>query len=142
MMRRRNVAEFEGGAVSATSARIQLPPDHTAPAVARHGAKPILLGWGFSDELWLGDAAVVISELVSNAIVHADGCVELSLELRAGRVWIGAADTSSILPRRRTPAADGGRGLAIIEDLSTGLHVQRYHGGKRVWAVLRPYPLI
>jgi len=133
--------DFEGGTVRTTSAQIRLPLDHTAPAVARHGAKPILLGWGFTDELWLGDAAVVISELVSNAIIHADGCVELSLELRGEQVWIGAADKSSTVPRRRTAAADGGHGLAIIEDLSIGLHVQRYHGGKRVWAVLRPCPI-
>ncbi|NUO55602.1 MAG: ATP-binding protein [Hamadaea sp.] len=125
----------------ATSARLRLPLDHTAPAAARHGAKPILIGWGCEDEAWLGDAAVVISELVSNAVIHAGGCVELSLELRGGRVWIGAADMSSAEPRRRVATVDGGHGLAIIEDLTVRLHVQRYHRGKRVWAVLRPCPI-
>ncbi|NUR72181.1 MAG: ATP-binding protein [Hamadaea sp.] len=127
--------------VIATSAQLRLPLDHSAPAIARHGAKPVLMNWGFIDEHWLGDAAVVISELVSNAIIHADGCVELSLELRRGRVWIGAADRSSAVPRRRAATVDGGHGLAIIADLTVQLHVQRYHRGKRVWAVLRPCPV-
>ncbi|MCP2329152.1 anti-sigma regulatory factor (Ser/Thr protein kinase) [Hamadaea flava] len=128
--------------VITTSAYLRLPLDHTAPAAARHGAKPVLIGWGCTDETWLGDAAVVISELVSNAVIHADGCVELSLELRGGRVvWIGVADTSSTVPVRRVATVDGGHGLAIVEDLTARLHVQRYHRGKRVWAVLRPCPL-
>ncbi|MFE2471218.1 ATP-binding protein [Streptomyces mirabilis] len=45
--------------------------DHaTAPATARHAARPLLTSWGL-DEDAVYDALLVISELVTNAVEHA-----------------------------------------------------------------------
>jgi hypothetical protein len=55
-------------------------------------------------------------------------------------VTIGAADGSSVQPRRRDADDDSGRGLAIIEALSARWGVHEHEGGKRVWVQLPRHP--
>lgn len=52
------------------TAHFDLPLGPQAPAAARHAVTAVPGGWGFSDRTWLHDAAVVVSELVSNAVRH------------------------------------------------------------------------
>ncbi|WP_371666634.1 ATP-binding protein [Streptomyces sp. NBC_00289] len=49
-----------------------LPLEHgpTAPAAARHQARPVLASWGLT-QTQVYDTLLVISELVTNAITHA-----------------------------------------------------------------------
>jgi anti-sigma regulatory factor (Ser/Thr protein kinase) len=100
----------------------------------------VLFGWGFRDEVWLDDAAVIVSELVTNAVCHGAGCVSFSVQSHEERVVLCVADGSSVVPRRREPDGTGGRGLVMIEALSTGWGVRDHQGGKQVWVELRRYP--
>jgi anti-sigma regulatory factor (Ser/Thr protein kinase) len=100
----------------------------------------VLFGWGFRDEVWLETAAVLVSELVTNAVRHGGGCVEFTVEAHDGRVVLCVADGSSVVPRHRDPDDAGGRGLAVIEALSAGWGVKDHQGGKQVWIELEPYP--
>ncbi|MEV6970363.1 ATP-binding protein [Hamadaea sp. NPDC051192] len=122
------------------NARIDLPLDEWAPRVARTAVTPILVGWGFTDRGWLEAASVVVSELVTNAVRHGGGCLELTAECRDQRVTITAADGSAVLPERREPDAKGGRGIIIIEMLAERWGVDSHHGGKHVWVRLAPHP--
>jgi serine/threonine-protein kinase RsbW len=88
----------------------------------------------------IDDVTLVASELIGNAIRHAsagerDAWV-VSWTVQSGEVVISVEDPSHQLPVRRTPAPDApsGRGLAIVESLSTDWGVERTERGKRVWA--------
>ncbi|WP_430786181.1 ATP-binding protein [Actinoplanes sp. G11-F43] len=124
--------------MSELTAHLDVPLDRGAPAAARRAATAVLTGWGFRDDDWLDAAAVVVSELVTNAVRHGGGCIELQLEAHGGRVTVSVADGSSVVPRRRDPDGDGGRGIALIEALAAAWSVQNYQGGKRVRVELLP----
>jgi anti-sigma regulatory factor (Ser/Thr protein kinase) len=121
------------------SAHIDLPLGEDAARVARHAVRPILEGWGFTHEDLLDAAAIVVSELVTNAVRHGSGCLELTLSAHDGQVTVSAADGSAVVPRRREAGIGGGRGIALIEALSQSWGVQDFDGGKKVFVVLAPY---
>lgn len=121
-------------------AKIDLPLDEWAPRVARHALHPILVGWGFRDSDWLDAAGMVVSELVANAVRHGGGCLELTAECDDRQVTVCAADGSAVLPERRDPHTEGGRGIMIIELLAQEWGVESHHGGKRVWVRLAEHP--
>jgi len=131
--------------MSQLSARLDLPvnrPD--APRYARRAARMMLAGWGFQDPRWLDDAELVVSELVTNAVRHGGGLIELRLEAHDEAILVSAADGSSVVPRRRAPDGgprdDGGRGIAIIEEFAQDWGVENHEGGKRVWVRLAAPP--
>lgn len=126
--------------MSELTARFDLPLDPTAPKLARSAVQPVLVSWGFQDTDWLAAAEVLISELVSNAVRHGGGYVSLDVRAHDGRVTLGAADGSGVLPQRRDADTDGGRGILLIEALSERWGVHDHEGGKRVWVELRPHP--
>ncbi|MFI7597941.1 ATP-binding protein [Actinoplanes sp. NPDC049681] len=122
--------------MSALTARFDLPLGTNAPRSARHAVTAVLAGWGYRDELWLEKAAVVVSELVTNAVRHGGGCVDLRVECHDGEVIISVADGSSVVPRRREPDDTGGRGLALIDAMTARWGVRDHEGGKQVWVAL------
>lgn len=83
-------------------------------------------------------AAVVLSELVTNAAIHAEGRVRLKLEVDDGRLRISVTGASTGLPRQRQAeeGALGGRGLAIVEAMSEDWGVVMRPTGKTVWSQL------
>ncbi|UQU62991.1 ATP-binding protein [Couchioplanes caeruleus] len=127
--------------MSALTARFDVPLGRNAPRAARHAATAVLAGWGYRDDLWLDTAAVVISELVTNAVNHGGGCVEVRIESHDERVTVLVADGSSVVPRRREPDERGGRGIALIEAMAVCWGVRDHQGGKQVWADLAPCPV-
>lgn len=85
------------------------------------------------------DARLVVSELVTNALVHAHTHITVTLEeRRADGVKLTVHDDSSATPVARIAAVTdtGGRGLAIVEHYCSAwgfdVHPDR---GKSVWAV-------
>lgn len=126
--------------MSELTAQLDLPLGLDAPAAARRAIVAVLGGWGFRDEMWLEAAAIVVSELVTNAVRHGGGAVQFTVQSHDGRVVLCVADGSTVVPRRRDPDDAGGRGLAVIEALSTRWGVRDHQGGKQVWVELEPYP--
>jgi hypothetical protein len=95
------------------------------------------------------DAAVVVSELVSNALCHgarvgpgepARGQVELTLWHRASHLVCAVTDPSTEPPvlRPPDPSAEAGRGLQVVQGLAVcwGWAMLGFHR-KVVWAALR-----
>ncbi|GAA4446004.1 ATP-binding protein [Phytohabitans houttuyneae] len=126
--------------MSELNATLDLPLGNAAPTAARRAVRHMLIAWQLSDADWLDDAELVVSELVTNAVRHGGGCIELSLESHEGRVILRAADGSSVVPRDRGPHDGGGYGIRVIESCSDAWGVDDFHGGKRVWVRLRACP--
>jgi anti-sigma regulatory factor (Ser/Thr protein kinase) len=121
------------------TASFELPFGVEAPRVARDAVGSVLWGWGFRDPDWLAAVSVVVSELVSNAVVHGGGCLALDLRADGDRVTIGAVDGSAVVPRRIEPGVSSrGRGLALVEALSRRWGVVEHTYGKRVFVDLLP----
>ncbi|GAA4559190.1 ATP-binding protein [Planotetraspora kaengkrachanensis] len=92
--------------------------------------------WGIPS--LIDDCALIVSELVTNAVRH--GGTALALRLVGGADWVYGEiyDPGDGVPCMREPGADatGGRGLMIVAALADDWgvsHPQR--GGKIVWFV-------
>jgi anti-sigma regulatory factor (Ser/Thr protein kinase) len=83
--------------------------------------------------------ALLVSELVNNAVLHADAAagsqVSLKVRLRSGRVRLEVSDSGSGFdaPARPDPLAVGGQGLLIVAALSDAWGVLRGPDGCTVW---------
>ncbi|MFJ9645688.1 ATP-binding protein [Streptomyces sp. NPDC101206] len=85
------------------------------------------------------DVLLMVSELVSNACVHAGGPSELVLRRTSDRLRVEVGDGSPEHPRRRTaddPALPGGHGLLVVDRLARdwGWEPRPDGAGKTVWA--------
>jgi len=127
-----------------------LDPGATASGAARDFTRQILGSWGLL--VLAEDAAVIVSELVTNALCHgvrdtngpardgpAQDRVELILLRRAGEMVCAVTDPGAGHPVLRTPepTAEAGRGLYVIECLAATWGWTRLDAHmKAVWATL------
>jgi anti-sigma regulatory factor (Ser/Thr protein kinase) len=86
----------------------------------------------------VNDVEVVVSELVTNAVLAGSLMLQLYLDRAPGRLRIEVSDDASGWPARRdsSPADDHGRGLTIVAALSSRWGVRRDGAAKAVWAEL------
>jgi anti-sigma regulatory factor (Ser/Thr protein kinase) len=126
--------------MSELAGSFDLPAGAEAPGAARHAVASMLYGWGFRDPGWVQQTELIVSELVTNAVVHAGGWLLLELRAADDLVTVAAADGSTVAPRPRSGDDNGGHGLRIIEALSAAWGVDGYPSGKRVWVQLEPHP--
>ena len=78
---------------------------------------------------------LLASELVTNALLYAQGRITLTVTPMDERVRVSVLDNShtEVHPRRVSPYATSGRGLALVEQLSTSWGVELIPDGKVVW---------
>jgi serine/threonine-protein kinase RsbW len=79
--------------------------------------------------------ALLVSEIATNALVHGDGQVRVALHTDGSVVRVEISDESVKQPtlQRSAPLAEGGRGLALVEALSTSWGTDLHETGKTVW---------
>jgi anti-sigma regulatory factor (Ser/Thr protein kinase) len=82
-------------------------------------------------------AALLVSELVTNVVVHARTTSWVTVARRPRTVRVEVTDESDELPEmRRAPlGASRGRGLVLVECVARrwGVHRRRDRRGKTVW---------
>lgn len=89
--------------------------------------------------------ALVVSELVTNAVVHGEGPPELRLRWQGPSLLVEVHDDSVLLPHVQplddAPAVSG-RGMALVDLVADawGTHLDPT-GGKTVWALVTPSPV-
>ncbi|MGH4027517.1 ATP-binding protein [Actinomycetota bacterium Odt1-20B] len=117
-----------------------LDPRPGSASVARHMTRERLGGWS-TDEDACEAAALVVSELVTNAIVHtASRRIICELCTEPGKLRIAVRDEGRgrgvPRPARRGPDEEHGRGLLLVEAVSSAWGVRESAPGLTVWAEL------
>ncbi|MEU3573808.1 ATP-binding protein [Kitasatospora sp. NPDC036755] len=83
------------------------------------------------------DVLLMVSELVTNACLHAPGGPrELRLSWDGARLRVEVADASPVPPRLRPfagPSRPGGHGLRVVDRLAAAWGSRPEDGGKLVW---------
>jgi LuxR family transcriptional regulator, maltose regulon positive regulatory protein len=117
--------------------RLALGPVPTAAAAGRGFVREVCGRWGLRG--LAEPAALLASELVTNAVVHAGTELELLLELHGPRLEVAVHDQDPDLPTVLA-AKDGtgrGFGLLVVDRVATNWGVrQDQAGGKTVWCTL------
>ncbi|MEV0978062.1 SpoIIE family protein phosphatase [Streptomyces sp. NPDC049915] len=153
----RETEVLTGAAPAHTDSRARahalLPGSELAPGTARGMVRAALAEWtGLAlpgadrlTERLAQDAALLVSELVTNAVVHAGTDVELHCRLEpAGAVVVEVTDRHPARAPRDTAADDGtpepeyGRGLHLVAALAESWGVTYRRTAKTVWARLTP----
>ena len=111
-------------------------PVPEAVGAARRLVANTLESWGVGHLVW--EAALVTSELATNALRHGGSPFRAVVDRRAGVVRIAVEDAGPGLPERRTAAPHdfGGRGMLILDRLCHRWGVERHRTGKTIWAEL------
>jgi PAS domain S-box-containing protein len=80
-------------------------------------------------------AVLLVSELVTNALLHAGTDIDLSADVGRHGLRVEVGDGSPHLPSRRRYAATAGtgRGLMMLESMVDDWGVTRHREGKTVW---------
>jgi PAS domain S-box-containing protein len=106
------------------------------PAVVSDARKQVgrtLAGWGLDDAAFT--TGLVVSELVTNAIRHAESPIQLRL-IRDRTLICEVSDGSSTAPHLRRARAfdEGGRGLLLVSQLTERWGTRQTEHGKTIWA--------
>jgi anti-sigma regulatory factor (Ser/Thr protein kinase) len=116
--------------------RLELPPRSTSPGEARRFVGDVLRSHGLGTGDLVEAAVLLTSELVTNAVLHTGGTinVDVDLDLTAVRVEVGDTSAEEPVPRDPTTEATSGRGLHLVEAMARAWGVeQQRNDGKVVW---------
>ncbi|KJY23401.1 MULTISPECIES: ATP-binding SpoIIE family protein phosphatase [Streptomyces] len=106
-------------------------------AGARRQVRELLHDW--ADEEQVDSAVLMVSEMVTNVLMHTDGdallVAEAVGELGERRLRVEVADSSDELPHKRHPGemASSGRGVLLTEMLADAWGVDPRGEGKSIW---------
>jgi len=115
----------------------QLPHRVDSVPAARAFLTQLLHGWEVADEV-IDDASLLTTELMSNAVEHGSGVVDLEIAVQDGLLHIGVHDDSVELPTQHDAAStslEGGRGIWLVQSIARdwGSDSSNREPGKTVW---------
>jgi anti-sigma regulatory factor (Ser/Thr protein kinase) len=114
------------------------PQTESVPA-ARRFVRETLESWGL-DEGVVWSAALAVTELATNAVMHAATQFAVAVRQVADGVRLEVSDGSVRRPRVRDYGSDAttGRGLGLVAALSAQWGTAARPGGKSIWCLLEP----
>jgi DNA-binding NarL/FixJ family response regulator len=115
------------------AATLRVGPDTSAPRVARRFVNDVLTGSGYGEVLDVVE--LLVTEVVTNAVVHARSEADVVVRLLPHAVRVEVHDGDDSFPVRRAAGHDqpGGRGLDLIEQMSRSWGIDMLDVGKRIW---------
>jgi anti-sigma regulatory factor (Ser/Thr protein kinase) len=116
------------------AASIVLEPRPASVGEARRWLAEQLASWGLYGLDY--DVSVVLSELVTNAVLHGrtEFTVRVSFEDDSVRLEVEDGNPHEPVTRHRSARATTGRGLVLVEALSSAWGCVRTETGKTIWA--------
>jgi anti-sigma regulatory factor (Ser/Thr protein kinase) len=116
------------------SATLRLQPQTGAPGQARRHFEQVC---SHLPPAVRSDACLVLSEIVTNAVVHARTMITIAIECDGNVVAVAVTDNSSETPqlKDRGDLHEGGRGLLLVDGLATswGCETSSDGAGKVIW---------
>ena len=119
-----------------TEASQRFEQDAQSARAARRFVTEALTGWDDEGGDLIDTVTLLVSELVTNAVVHAGSEVDVMVQLTAtaARVEVTDASANAVAPRDAATDEDSGRGLALVGSLARRWGVRPAPGGgKTVW---------
>ena len=118
---------------SLDEARTELDRDLRSGSQARKFVTEALERWDC--ESALDTVQLLVSELVTNAVVHAGSKPNVAVLLLPHAIRVEVADdaASGLAPRDATDSDESGRGLFLLDELSSAWGVDASDDGKTVW---------
>jgi anti-sigma regulatory factor (Ser/Thr protein kinase) len=116
-----------------TPAATTLPPEAESVPVARRFVRESLIE--LDAVAATADAQVLISELATNAVLHARTAFTVEVSRVGAIIRVCVRDESPVPPRTRDYGTDSttGRGMRLIASMATDWGVQQQSPGKAVW---------
>jgi len=113
---------------------LDAPRDIVAGRKARALVREALHDWGLATIV--DDAVLVVTELVTNAVTHGGSALRLQLSRTAGAFRIEVVDggEGTPEPQPQDTEAEGGRGIMLVDAMSSSWGVESVPSGKLVWA--------
>lgn len=122
----------ELGAAGEGKASRTFSPEASEVFAARHFVADVLTGWGLACD----DLPLLVSELATNAVLHARSDFEVSVVRAGPRVRVEVFDQNTRLPSFAVapPDAYSGRGLMLLRRLAMAWGVESHSEvGKTIW---------
>lgn len=124
--------------------QLEIRPDPAEVGRARRWACARLAGSTLGDDESLSETlALIVSELVTNAVVHTGSPAVLKLSLACEsaerttlRLEVADGSDRAPVPRCAGEEATGGRGLALVDGLADRWGWAKEGAGKRIWCEL------
>nr|WP_322724116.1 PAS domain S-box protein [Streptomyces phyllanthi] len=116
--------------------RTELAATASAVATGRSFVVETLTAWDCAHKA--DDARLLVSEVLTNAVQHAEGPLVLHMRRTATNLAIEISDLSPHLPQPRPAAEDeeSGRGLLLVDTLADNWGVRPDERGKTTWFTL------
>jgi anti-sigma regulatory factor (Ser/Thr protein kinase) len=112
--------------------KVELPGDVASCSSARRFVQAALAQ---GDEDLRADASLLVSEVVTNAVLHASGPLSIEVLHKDGAYRIAVSDGSKTPPTEKGYQRDDatGRGIQLLECLAAAWGCKRTGTGKTVW---------
>lgn len=107
-------------------------PEASEVSAARHFVAGVLASWGLGSD----DLPLLVSELATNAVLHARSDFEVCVVREERSVRVEVFDQNTRLPSFAVapPDAYSGRGLLLLRELATAWGVESHSDvGKTIW---------
>lgn len=116
---------------------LTLAPEPSSAGAARRAVAAALRGQGTDEDL-VDTVALLVSEVVTNAVLHAGTEVLVRCEADTTSARVEVKDESPVVPSTRHHGEDSttGRGLGLLEALAAASGIELLPTGKVVWFVV------
>ena len=105
-------------------------------STARHAVRELLDPAGLIPVEVIEDVMLLVSELVTNAVLHAKTAVRVRAWAEVGRVTVAVGDNDPLHGPRwsdRGPMATSGRGMRLVDLLASSWGIEVRETSKFVW---------
>jgi anti-sigma regulatory factor (Ser/Thr protein kinase) len=123
-------------AVTRNELQRSFPGDCRALGATRQFVAGTLESWNL--HRYVEDATIVVSELATNAVIHAHSAFTVALLSDGGALRVSVSDSSRVVPVLRSPLPTtiSGRGLVLVTSIASRWGTELVDDGKLIWAEL------